>query len=192
MASRETREATYPDDDRFVARLRAADSTAFAELIARHGERIAALVRRLLDWRGDIEDVLQDVFVSVWTNLPRFRGGSRVSTWLFRIAINECRRHRRHRVRWLRFWQRQRQSLPGVHGHPATPAVTQHETCERVRAAVRRLPQRYREVVVLRHLEGLPIADIAQILNLEPNGVEVRLTRARARLKESLAGLLED
>lgn len=192
MASRETREATYPDDDRFVARLLGADPTAFAELIAQHGDRVAALVRRLLGWRDDIEDVVQDVFVSVWTSLPRFRRESQVATWLFRIAVNECRRHRRRRVRWLRFWQRQGPPEPGVIGNAAAHSATQRETCERIRAAVRRLPQRYREVVVLRYLEGLPVTDIAQILNLERNGVEVRLTRARARLKESLAGLLEE
>jgi RNA polymerase sigma-70 factor (ECF subfamily) len=62
---------------------------------------------------------------------------------------------------------------------------------ERVRAAVRALPARYREVVVLRYLEELPIAEIGQLLDLKPNTVEVRLTRARAALRTALADLMD-
>lgn len=157
-----------------------------AQMLASHQPRIAALARRLLGWQDELDDVVQEVFVTALQALPRFRGDCELGTWLYRITVHQCRRYQRRRV-----WQRRLRL--GFLDHAARPAVPtsdaaslSHERHAAVREAVARLPMRDREVVVLRHLEGLAIAEIAQIVGCRQNAVEVRLSRARARLSEVL------
>jgi len=159
----------------------------FAALIAEHGPRVARLARRLLGWPSEVEDVAQEVFLSAWRALPEFRGQAALSTWLFRITVNACRRQRRRRL--LRPWMWYRR--PDV-SEAVDIASGRSETAARVRAAVRALPARYREVVVLHYLENLNSTEIGQILELKPNTVAVRLNRARQCLREMLGDLLEE
>ena len=172
------------DPGGLVAPAVAGDRLAFAQLVVRHQDRVTRLAYRLLGWQGEVEDVVQDVFVAVLRNLPGFRGESQFATWLYRITVNECRRARRKRLWRMSFWKK-----------TAAPAerdpVGEREVSEKVREAVRRLPARSRDVVVLRYLEDLPISEIGRILGLKPNAVEVRLSRARRQLQAALAGWLE-
>jgi RNA polymerase sigma-70 factor (ECF subfamily) len=158
------------------------DAAAIEDFVRTHQQLVARLARRLLAWEHDVEDVVQEVFVSALQHLPRFRGESRVSTWLYGITVNECHRHQRRRG--LRLWPL---------GRPAPgPATTHRDSTARdpatsaVREAVANLPVRDREVIVLRSLMELPIPEIASILEVRANSVEVRLTRARARLGRAL------
>ena len=178
---------TTLDDAVLAARFARGDPAAFPALVARHQEQVTRLAYRLLGWNADIEDVVQDVFVAVLQSLAKFRGESRFATWLYRIAVNQCRRHQR---RWLPRW------------HTAPPAASDHrspdtrlaadETHARVRRVVAALPARDREVIVLRYLEGLEIDEMSAILGRGPNTVEVRLARARARLRADLKDLVDD
>lgn len=180
-------------DDRherdLVARVRSGDAGTFDEIVAGHQERITWLVHRLLGWSGEVEDVVQNVFLRVLEKLHGFRGESSLSTWLTTIAVNECRAHRRRnrlRLRKLfRLWQARRGRCEGE------PQPDQIETHAEVRRAVRALPHNYREPIVLRYFEELSIAEIAEILGLSINAVEVRLARARRKLKESLSNHIE-
>jgi RNA polymerase sigma-70 factor (ECF subfamily) len=165
----------------------AGDRLAFAQLALRHQDRVTKLAYRLLGWRGEVEDVVQDVFVAVLRNLPCFRGESQFTTWLYRITVNECRRARRKRLLRLSFWRSHPVSAQGAEHD----SIRRKETSEQVRSAVRSLPAHSREVVVLRYLEELPIVEIGRILGLRPNAVEVRLSRARRQLQAALGGLLE-
>ncbi|MBN1513689.1 MAG: hypothetical protein JXB13_16860, partial [Phycisphaerae bacterium] len=76
------------------------DAAAFARLVATHQDRVARLAYRLAGWAGEVEDIVQDVFLAVWTHRARFRGECRLSTWLAALTVNQCRN--RHRLRWLR------------------------------------------------------------------------------------------
>ena len=178
-------------EDRDLAqRFARGDTSALDDMVRIHGERLTRTVYRLLGWSQDVDDVVQDVFASAWANRHRFRREARLSTYLTAIAVNACRRlRRRHRLRLLslgRLWNSQRRS------EPETPeaALDRTETSARVREAVGRLPQRYREVVILRYLEALPVADVARAVGLSENAASVRLHRARAMLGQSLEGLL--
>ena len=92
--------AVTGDDADQLAKAAAGDPAAFDGLVCTHQERITRLVHRLLGWSSDVDDVVQDVFVDVLRNLPRFDGRSNVLTWITRIAINRCRSHQRRQ--WLR------------------------------------------------------------------------------------------
>lgn len=161
---------------------------AFDELVAEQQERVARLCYRLLGWRADVDDVVQDVFLAALRALPKFRGESSVSTWITRIAVNTCRSHGRKRR--LRIFASLRESNEPPAGQSAEHELLDRERFQRVRAAVRRLPAKYREAVVLRYLEELSVSEVAQALGLGKNAVEVRLNRARKWLKEDLVEML--
>jgi RNA polymerase sigma-70 factor (ECF subfamily) len=219
--------AIVPDETNseewLVRRAVTGDRDALAELVTRHEPAVRRLTFRLLGWRADADDVVQDVFAAMLASLRSFRGESRFATWLHRITVNECRRHARRERLW--FWLKRayapvraelerdiaaqdsaRQDSAGSDASAsgaATPlpaashtpggaaSIEAHERTERLRAAVHRLAQKDREVIVLHHLEELPVAEIAAILDTTPNAVDVRLTRARQRLRELLGGELE-
>ena len=173
---------TESSDEMLVDRLRHDDHEAFDELVARHEERLTRLVRRLLNWREDVEDVVQDVFVAVLENLERFRKESKFTTWLASIAVNRCRTFRRRQHSWLQFRKRFQADKQG----PSEPPSGTIDLGERVRAAVEKLPANLRETLVLRYFEELSIAETATAMKLSRGTVEVRLNRARKRLKEML------
>ncbi len=175
-----------------VDRLVAGDAEAFDCLVRTRRDSVARLVGRLLGWSPDVPDVVQDVFVAALSGIGRFRGNSSVDTWLTRIAINTCRKHqRRLLVRW-NAWKKQTAEPAHVETFGPESAAMGRETFEQVRQAVKDLPPRLREVVALRYLDNRPIAEVAELLRLSRNAVDVRLNRARSRLKDALATLLED
>jgi RNA polymerase sigma factor (sigma-70 family) len=163
----------------------------FDRAVAEHHERIRLLVFRLLDWRDGIEDVVQEVFLAAWSGWPRFRGRSSVELWLKRIAVNKCRsRLRREAVRarwfgWVRgVFKNQLQA-------PADQLLDRQEQADRVRSAIRALEPVYREATVLHYLENLSIDEIAEVLGVRRNTVEVRLHRARRQLEKILSNEME-
>jgi RNA polymerase sigma factor (sigma-70 family) len=162
-------------------------------LIEAHRDRVTRLAYRLLGWRGgEVEDVVQDVFVSALRHLHRFRGESSAATWLTAITLNRCRtEHRRRRLRRLLLW-RSAEERTARSGAPAWNRPAEQETAERVREAVRALPPRDREVVVLRYFEQLNSAEIAAATRQSVGAVEVRLHRARGRLAATLAELARE
>ena len=177
------------DEDALARRFAAGDARAFDEIVTSHRERVTRLAYRLLGWRdGEVEDVVQEVFLSVLNHLGRFRGESKLGTWLTVITINKCRTHR---TRWFARWRmlrRRREQAPNEVAPAADEGVRQDETSARVRQAVQKLPPRDREMIVLHYLEQHDFPEMARLLRVSQNAVEVRLHRARQRLK----GLLKD
>lgn len=177
-----------PGDAAPLSKLRD-DAGSFEDLVSAYERKVTRLVHRLLGWRGGsaVEDVVQDVFLAAFTHRDRFRGDASLSTWLTAITVNRCRSHQR---RW-RLWWRWRQDQGGSRDPAASDPPLDHrlasgETAEHVRSAVRRLPARDREVIVLRYFEGLTSPEIAALTRQSKNSVEVRLHRARAKLAETL------
>lgn len=154
---------------------------AWELLVAQHHGRITRLVHRLLGWSDEAADVVQDVFVTACTQLHRFRGESRIETWLYRIAVRACRRHAN---RWWR--RRVRTSLPDLEGAPPTPDIEDRERTAEVRAALQKLPAASREALVLHYIEELPIDEVAAILGISRGAVDVRLSRGRNQLQALL------
>lgn len=177
------------DEQGLVEAFKSGDGSAFDRLVARHGGEVRRLVHRLSSWDGDSEDVVQDVFLAAFLGLKRFDGRSSLRTWLFAIAMNKCRR-RRYR-RWFGL-TRIDKSAGAAEAVASDDTVGRDERFEEVRRAVRSLPGKYREVVVLRYLEGLETDAICQILKVSDNVVYVRLNRAREMLKTRLSELAED
>jgi RNA polymerase sigma-70 factor (ECF subfamily) len=188
----------------WTEKIAAGDAAALEAMIERYQPRIVRLVERLLAWPGDAADVVQDVFLSAIEARATFRGQSKLETWLVRIAINTCRAHNRRRClrrKLFAAWRGPRLELEDAEAtsreistdkpSPAPPdrIAIDREHAELVRQAVAKLPQKYREAVVLYYLEEMTAAEAAAALGIRTNAVEVRLSRARQRLAGVLSTL---
>ena len=163
------------------------DETSFEELVARYTGDIALLANRLLGWPGEVEDITQDVFLSAFMGLKKFRNDCDVKTWLFTITINKCRTFRYKQL----FQQRKIIKMDAESPPAADNKMLDDETFQKVRQTIRALPAKYREAVILRYLQELEIEEISKILRISINTLHVRLNRARERLKNELKDIME-
>jgi RNA polymerase sigma-70 factor, ECF subfamily len=181
--------ATPTQLDECAANVNPSAPPSFERLVADHQPRVARLAQRLLGWKSDdVDDVVQEVFVSAWKALPQFRGDSSISTWLFRLTLNECRRQRRRRIMRLGFLKRFATHRPQIQ---ESDPLDQDERLAIVRQAIARLPLKYRQIIVLRYLEELDVPEMMRVLNLSRSAIDVRLHRAREMLAHSLGKLVE-
>jgi len=189
-------------DEQLAARAAAGDGPAFETLVTRYQSRVFRLACRLTGSESDAPDVLQETFLHVHRGLGSFRGESRFSTWLYRIATNAALMSRRARTR--RPAESLEQFLPRFDaqgGHAAEPAdfeaaaradelIDRNVLAQRAREGLERLPDLYREAFVLRDLEELPTAEVAALLGVEPAAVRQRVHRARLMLRGYLGDLV--
>ncbi len=177
-------------EDILVARAQRGDTEAFRELYQANASGVFALVRSLVAEPELAEDVLQETFVRAWERLPKLRGAGAFKVWLRQIA-------RRQAIDALRA-RRARPSVPLDEDDPAhEPAASDNPEgdvgrsamAEDVRRAVDALPEAQRQVVVLHHLDGMDVKDVAAVLGMPLGTVLSRLARGREALKRRLAGL---
>jgi RNA polymerase sigma-70 factor (ECF subfamily) len=169
------------DDLSLVRRFQTGDTQVFDQIVERHFEPIGRLVARLMAWRGDVQDIVQETFLVAFERLGEFEGRSQLRTWLSSIALRLARRALTRR-RFL-FWATESE----IAIEPDCP-IESRERADKVRVAVSELSDSLREVVVLHYLEGATIDETADLLGLRVNTVEVRLHRARKLLGEALEG----
>lgn len=177
------------DDAELLASARAGDPDAFATLVGRYEVRIVRLVRGMVP-ESDTEDVTQEAFLKAFRKIGDFDGRSSFYTWLYRIAANTAmdwrkkERHRRHAP--LPEGPEGEDAVPSLEAGPET-AVTRRELAARIDAAIASLPEKYREILLLREIEGLSYEEISKELGMSKGTVESRLFRARERLREVLS-----
>jgi RNA polymerase sigma-70 factor (ECF subfamily) len=182
------------DEARFIERLVARDERAFNALVRAYQARVFALVLRMLHNRAEAEDLAQEVFVQVFKAIGTFRGDSKLSTWVYRIAINLCK----NRIKYRAVRQEGKQDdiddmseRMGGDGARAVGAfhrpddMMQGKQLESiVREAILQLEPEFRECLVLRDMEDLSYDEIEAITGLPAGTVKSRIHRARAQLKE--------
>jgi RNA polymerase sigma-70 factor (ECF subfamily) len=192
------------DDAELVEAFLGGEGAAFEALVLRHQDRVFSLCVRLLGNRSLGEEAAQEVFVKVYRNLARFRGDSRFSTWLWRVAINHCRNVQAFRAR--RFALRhdsldaeiESEDGPGPKRELAADDVSAEDrmlTQERLRLVqqeLARLDPLWKEVLLLRDVEGLSYEEIGAALELAPGTVKSRIHRARGELQARLSRRLRD
>ncbi len=188
-------------DETLAATAAAGDASAFESIVTRYQARVFGLACRLTGSESDAADVLQDTFLQAYRHLSSFRGESRFGTWLYRIATNAALMQRRSYAR--RPAEPLDEFLPAFDDagiHRATPeelTVTSHIEelldrrilADKARAAIERLPDACRVAFVLRDLEDLPTAEVAQVLGIEAAAVRQRVHRARLLLRGYLNAL---
>jgi RNA polymerase sigma-70 factor (ECF subfamily) len=190
-------------EEQFLERLRAGDAMAFNRLVEeRHGD-IYALLYRLTEDPEEARDLTQETFLQAFRHLASFRGDADLRTWLYRIAVNQARN------RW-RWWKRRRRDRTVSLDAPVSEGMDaplsaglagdegldpERQTLARERelvlhSALQTLSRPYREVIVLRDIEGLSYEEVAAALDLNVGTVKSRLNRGRTELRRRLEGSL--
>jgi RNA polymerase sigma-70 factor (ECF subfamily) len=176
-----------------IRRLRSRDERAFRELIESQRDRVYNITYRMLGNRQEAEDVAQEVFITVFKTIDSFREESKLSTWLYRVTVNQCK----NRIKYLaRRHDRDKEELDettnGVSGetaplHPQPDRALASVQMEKVlEEAIKSLDDDHRIVVVLRDVEDLSIEEICEITGLPDGTVKSRLHRARLALRKRL------
>jgi RNA polymerase sigma-70 factor (ECF subfamily) len=184
----------HPDPDpALLRRAQSGDEAAFGVIMRSHHDRTFRLVYAIVRHEADARDICQEIWLTVWRELPKFRGDSRFSTWLHPIATRRSLDHLRKRRRWFdRF-------LPFDTGDEEAEAVPEPATTEdagkqvegrerqaALQAALESLPPKLRAVLALREVEGLSYEEIAQATSIPTGTVMSRLYHARRLLAKKL------
>jgi len=186
-------------DDELVKKLCAGDDAAFNELVSRYTEKVYNLAMRISRNQEDAEEILQDVFVTVYKKISHFQGKSAFSSWLYRITANtsfmKLRKRKRHIA--VSF----EDLTPGTQDSWATQEKgasdvnymsSRHELREALEQAICRLPEEYKVIFVLRDVDGLSNQEVGEILDLSVPAVKSRLHRSRLMLRKKLQRFHDD
>jgi RNA polymerase sigma-70 factor (ECF subfamily) len=192
------------DDAALVEQAQQGDMAAFARLVTKYQDRVYNVCWRLCGQAEDARDLTQDAFIRALEAIQGFQARAGFYTWLYRIAVNVALSHRRKRRPQL---QLARPDDPAdvmigsqadglmratgeAQGNDPVRRASQHENQALVQRALEELEDAHRTVVVLRDIEGLDYAEIADVLEVSPGTVKSRLHRARMVLREKLAPIL--
>lgn len=187
------------DDTALVAQLRSGAESAYEALIDRFEQPVFNMISRLMDDSAEAPDVVQEVFLKIFRNIGSFRGESSLKTWIYRIAVNEARNHRR----WFSRHRRQEVAIDGEGesqgysdwladpGRSPYDSALDRETEGLVEEALDALNPKFKAALVLREIEGLSYEEIADILEISLGTVKSRILRGRDALRKQLAGRLE-
>jgi RNA polymerase sigma-70 factor, ECF subfamily len=171
------------------------DRQALNELLDRHQGRVFRFGMKMCGAEEDAKDILQETLLAAARNMDGFRGSSSVSTWLYAIARSFCIKKRRT----SKFAPEHLESLEGGEGgaHETADArrspeedVAGRQVKDALQGAIARLEPMYREVLVLRDVEGLSAAEVAEVLGITVEAVKSRLHRARVAVRDQVAPLL--
>jgi RNA polymerase sigma-70 factor (ECF subfamily) len=182
---------TATNDEHIVERALTGDAEAFGEIVQRWERRIFALTYGMLGREEDARDATQETFLAAFRNLRGFRGEAKVSSWLHRIAVNQCiTRQRRAKVRNEAALDDEQEKDAAKFSAPLkySPAlsVESKQTTRAVQLAVSSLPLELRQVVVMKEFEELTFREIADALDLPLSTVKSRLYTALQQLQMRL------
>jgi RNA polymerase sigma-70 factor (ECF subfamily) len=174
----------HNDEQGIIRRCLDGERDAYAELVDRYRSMAFTIAYRMVGDADTANDLAQEGFISAYRNLQDFRSGSRFSTWLCSIVVNKCRDHLRTR----------RESVPldevpdlrAVAASDPERSAAAGETGALLQQALNGLPAEYREVLVLKHIEGRDYGEIAGILGVSAGALKVRAHRGRKMLKDLL------
>ncbi len=182
------------DETSLVAKAKAGDAAAFAELVNHYDRRVFRMAKQITQNDEDAEDVLQETFLKAYSHLDDFQGNSKFYTWLVRIAVNEALMKLRKR--------RSDKTVPlddpidtgedvvareiAVWDENPEDSYSREELGKILDEAVQSLKPAYRTVFILRDIEEMSIEETAEALNLSISAVKSRLLRARLQLREKL------
>lgn len=157
----------------------------FNQIVQEYSEKLYWHVRRMVNSHDDANDILQDIFLKIWTALPTFRGEAQLYTWVWRIATNEALNWiRREKVRAaLRFSSADEEMVRRISGDPYFNGTdAQRELAK----AVARLPEKQRQVFIMRWWDELPYEDIAQITGTSVGALKASYHIAQEKVKQFL------
>jgi len=194
--TRRTPQAVY-DEDELVERLKDRDPEALKSIVRKYRARLLAVANRICNNPADAEEIVQDVFVTAQNKIDRFEGRSTLATWLYRITVNTALMKLRNQrpvhknsvpMDDAYAVLAERQGGPIFGGNVRSPDETymSRDLCEQICQTVEGLPDVYKEVFLLRGIQGLSTKETGKILNVTPAAIKSRLHRSCDLIKERL------
>jgi RNA polymerase sigma-70 factor (ECF subfamily) len=171
---------------------KAGNISAFEELISLYEKKIYNFCYRMTNNREDAEDLAQEVFIKVYRNLDGFKGDSKFSTWIYRIAYNTCvdKHRRKKKIQFFSLDSGNDENVGTmqlVSGNPLPEdEVIQKERYKKIQACIASLKPKYKTVIILRDIQNYSYEEIAEILQLPLGTVKSHISRARAALSDAL------
>jgi RNA polymerase sigma-70 factor (ECF subfamily) len=174
-------------DEEIVSRVLVGETRLFEVLMRRHNERLYRAARAILRNESEAEDVIQEAYVNAYAHLSQFDGRAKFSTWLTKIAVYEALARARRRGRYEPFDESSLETLmPTIPSPDPERQAFGRELGALIESAVDKLGDGYREVFMLRQVEGLSTAETAHVLGVSEDAVKTRYSRARAALQRDL------
>ncbi|MEA2081429.1 MAG: RNA polymerase sigma factor [Elusimicrobiota bacterium] len=167
------------EEKRFIEKLKEGDEDAYREFMSKHKDSVYRIIYSFSGMASEIDDIAQEVFITVFRKIHKFRGNSSLSTWLYRVTINKCKDYLRKR----------RTDIVELTDTIVSPVADVSETllnAVRAKALLSSLPEKLRSVVVLRETEALSYDEIAKTLKIPIGRVKIMLFRARKKMKEAV------
>ncbi len=173
------------DDDSIIRQFIDGDKSSFQVLVKRHKEKVRNIIYITMNNSAFVDDIAQEVFITVYKNLKHFRFESQFTTWLYRITVNRCKDYlRRINVRKI--------FSPIEDGYEVSEYPTpieNNDISKIVMDAISKLPTKLRMPLILKDIEGLTYQEISETLKCEMGTVKSRIFRGREKLKEILKPL---
>lgn len=188
---REGKTACVVDEKYLVKRIVNGDRRAFEEFLDLFGARVHRLVRRYVENTSDAEDLTQEIFCDLYRSMSKFRGESALSTWIYRVAVNHCLKHRQRRKPDSVNYEDREIQASDWHVDPAQSAM-KSDLASHVHSALKNLSPLHYDVVVMCELHGLTYQECATALDIPVGTVKSRLFNAIRRLRESLSAYMVD
>jgi RNA polymerase sigma-70 factor (ECF subfamily) len=174
--------ASFDDDYSIIRRFLEGDNAVFQILVRRHKEKVRNIIYITMNNSALVDDIAQDVFITVYRNLKHFRFESQFTTWLYRITVNRCKDYlRKMNVRKIFF-----PVEDGIEVSDYSTPVENNDISKIVMDAISKLPIKLRMPLIMKDIEGFSYQEISESLNCEMGTVKSRIFRGREKLKEIL------
>ena len=185
-----------PNQAELIRRVNGGDKEAFYELVKPYERAVFTSAMSILNNQADAEEAAQEAVLKAFANISKFRGESKFSTWLIQIAINEARlKLRKDRRHLYESVDEPRSDEEGDYipkdfadwREIPSEALQRKELGDALKRALAALPEKYREVLILRDIQHLSIEEASQVLGISAGNVKTRLLRARLQMRDALA-----
>ena len=199
--AKKVRTPIQDEDFELIKAINAGQPERFEELVRKYQQRVFNFGMRMCGEPRDAEDLVQETFLNVFRYLGGFRYETRFKNWMFRVAATACLKKKRRpkhaperELSLEEFMPQEGEELPDEAPEWARAPLAQvlnEELARHLKQAIIDLPKKYRTVVALRDMEGFSTEETAQILDISPSNVKVRLHRARLFLRDKLKGYFD-
>jgi RNA polymerase sigma-70 factor (ECF subfamily) len=191
MNNVDLKDAVQASDADLIAAILQGEKESYAVIISRYNQRLYRVGMGILDDDSEVEDAMQTAYIHAYENLSKFAFKSSFSTWLTRILINECLLRLKKRKKTLTFDSELMENSMKASGKAEyrlpDSRMLQSELKNLLETAISSLPEKYRVVFVMREMEKMNVAETGECLAITEENVKVRLNRAKAMLRNSLA-----
>ncbi|OGU36725.1 MAG: hypothetical protein A2068_03725 [Ignavibacteria bacterium GWB2_35_6b] len=173
-------------DDQIIERVRANETEMFSFIIKKYNQRLYRVAVSYGVYDDDCDEVIQRTYIAAFEKLNTFKGNSKFSTWLIKILINECLMLKRKYKKNHAVKEDELMNLQSDDTISPEKAVMNKETKIFVESAINDLPEKYKQVFILKEVEGMSIEETSEVLLISKTNVKVRLHRAKSMLRDFL------